>query len=158
MAFCEGCGTRLAGGARFCTVCGRKVPAPPAATHDADTSGSAGSCARCGARLPEAARFCKACGKPVVGQDRRAMMAPPAAGAGLGTAPMQDVVGSALPALFDGEEEPYLFEGELPAPEAIDEAIGVAEDAIRASMKEIVELNVAAPSESGEAIVASWLG
>ncbi len=148
MAFCEGCGTRLVEGARFCTVCGRKASAPStAATHGADTSASAGSCAYCGARLPAAARFCEVCGRPVQGQNHRE------------SAPSPTMPAELDPAVFsDGEGEPYRLEGELPPPDVIDAAISTTEDAIRAAMREVVELNVTAPSESGESIVASWLG
>lgn len=52
---CPTCRASLQAGARFCSECGGKVPAPG--------SGAKTFCDECGAKLPAGVKFCSECGK-----------------------------------------------------------------------------------------------
>ena len=74
---CPSCNADIRDGAAFCSDCGTKIPATPAAA-EAPTQAAAGVaaktrfCAQCGGRLGEDAAFCVTCGSPAAqpGEDR----------------------------------------------------------------------------------------
>ncbi|MBQ9603900.1 MAG: zinc-ribbon domain-containing protein, partial [Firmicutes bacterium] len=59
--FCGNCGAKLSDDAKFCEVCGTKVPQP-----ESDI------CSKCGTKLQPGVKFCPACGAPTGGAQQSA--------------------------------------------------------------------------------------